>query len=496
MATVDKLLIDITKYVNNKNFINTINKETLQTAKYCLLDSIGCALGALKFNEPKDFIKPYFIDNNINNNINKDFRNNHNKLGCNIIGTNYFMDPTQASLRNGSLIRWLDFNDCWLAKEWGHPSDNLGSILTIANYIENFNEKSITIDRILVSMIKAHEIQGILSLNNSLNSNGYDHTFLVKLSSAAVTGELLDCTDNQILEILAHIFTDGPTLRIYRHSPNTISRKSWAAGDACSRAVQLALMVQNGNINGMLSNVLTNKKWGFNDTFNNGNELIIDPKFKFDTYVMDNILFKISFPAEFHAQTAIECSLELLKILNQLNKTTDDIKLIKIKTQKSAMEIINKTGSLKTYADRDHCIQYMVAATLTYGNLTANHYLHSMAQNPKIDSLRKKMVCEEDPIFTSDYYDPSKRSIGNSLTVELKDGTQLDEIRINYPIGHKFRRDEGIPLLCKKFENHLSDHFHNDQEKTKNVLSKVNSDEFYKMTINQFLKLFIPENSG
>lgn len=492
MANIDKLLLDITKYVNSKNFKHSVSKETLQTAKYCLLDSIGCALGALKFNEPRQFIKPYFKDpyNQIGTKTNLE-------IGCNIIGTNYFMDPVQASLRNGSLIRWLDFNDCWLAKEWGHPSDNLGSILTIANYLEtNNNTKKLTINDILISIIKAHEIQGILALENSLNSNGYDHTFLVKLSSAAVCAELLNCNDNQILEILAHVFTDGPTLRIYRHSPNTISRKSWAAGDACSRAIQLALMVQNDNINGLLSNVLTNKKWGFNDTFNHGQELIINPNYKFDTYVMDNILFKISFPAEFHAQTAIECSFEVLKVLKNMKKTVDDIESILIKTQKPAMEIINKSGPLKTYADRDHCIQYMVAAALLHGEITANHYLDAIASNPQIDLLRQKMTCEEDASFTSDYYNPSKRAIGNSLTVQLKDGTKLNEIRIDYPIGHKFRRAEGIPLLEQKFKNHLNEHYRNSTEKVENVLDKINSNSFHELTVNQFLKLFMPATSG
>ena len=353
------------------------------------------------------------------------------------------------------MIRWLDFNDTWLAAEWGHPSDNLGGILAAADYISrkavSEGKKPLTMKDVLTAMIKAHEIQGVLALENSYNKVGLDHVVLVKVATTAVVTRMLGGSRDEVINAVSNAWIDGQSLRTYRHSPNTGSRKSWAAGDATSRGVRLSLMALKGEMG--YPSALTAKTWGFYDVLFKGNEF----KFQrpYGSYVMEQVLFKISFPAEFHSQTAVECAMTLHGKLKAMGKTADDIKKISIRTHEAAIRIIDKKGPLNNPADRDHCIQYMVAVPLLFGRLTAADYEDSVANDPRIDALRDKIECSEDKQFTKDYHDPEKRSIANGLTVELKDGTKLPEVMVEYPIGHRRRRKEGMPVLVEKFKTNL-----------------------------------------
>ena len=374
--------------------------------------------------------------------------------------TRFQLDPVKAAFDIGAMVRWLDFNDTWLAAEWGHPSDNLGAILALSDYL---SRKSISEGKaplmmrdVLTYMIKAHEVQGVLALENSYNRVGLDHVVLVKVASTAVAAHMLGLAKDQIIDAVSHAWVDGQSLRTYRHAPNTGSRKSWAAGDATSRGVRLAMMVAQGEMG--LPSALSAKRWGFYDVLFQGE------KFKFQrsygSYVMENILFKISFPAEFHAQTAVECA---MKLHPQVEDRLDDIDSIEIQTQEPGLRIISKDGPLHNPADRDHCLQYMVAVPLIYGYLTAECYEDEFASDPRIDALRDKMRVTEEPRFTVEYYDPEKRAIGNSVQVFFKDGTATEKVTIDYPIGHRRRRDEGIPLLEKKFRDALATCFPEDQ---------------------------------
>ncbi|MBI5395150.1 MAG: bifunctional 2-methylcitrate dehydratase/aconitate hydratase, partial [Verrucomicrobia bacterium] len=344
-----------------------------------------------------------------------------------------------------------DFNDTWLAAEWGHPSDNLGAILAVADFVSR-NKTPLTVRDVLTAMIKAHEIQGVLALENSFNRVGLDHVILVKVASTAVATHLLGGGEDQIVAALSHAWVDGQSLRTYRHSPNTSSRKSWAAGDATSRAVRLAMMTLEGEIG--LPSALTAPKWGFCDVLFKGNRLKV-PR-PYGSYVMENVLFKISFPAEFHAQTAVECA---LKLHTQIKDRLDQIERIELRTQEPAIRIISKSGPLHNPADRDHCLQYMVAVPLIHGRLDADCYEDDFARDPRIDALRAKMTVGEEPQFTRDYYDPGKRAIGNSVQVFFKDGAATERVTVEYPIGHKRRRSEGIPLLLEKFKDALATRF-------------------------------------
>lgn len=482
----DHLIDKITDYVHDKEITSQL---AIDTARWCLLDTIGCGLASLKFKQARDLIKPMF------------HQEQEVPTGARIPGTPWRMDPINASFTWGSMIRWLDFNDCWLAAEWGHPSDNLGGIIPVADYINRtttHSHKQITINDILTLMIKAHEIQGIIALDNSFNSQGLDHVILVKLATASVISKLIGLDKGQTRQVIEHSLVDGHPLRTYRHSPNTGSRKSWAAGDAVSRAVKLAFLVKqtSGGL-GDIPSILTTKKWGVYDVLNNGQPFVFHQRDNFDSYVMENILFKISFPAEFHAQTAVEAAIMANKKLKSLNKSIDDIKQINIRTQQAAMDIINKEGPLYNYADRDHCIQYMIAVPLIWGELTASHYMDEFAlQNSKqIDNLRSKMVINVDKQFTMDYYDPGKRSISNSLQIVLNDNNKLDDIIVNYPIGHKFRREEGIPLLLDKFKFNLNQHFNkNDdkdhQDRINQILNISNSEKFGDMPVHEYIDLY------
>jgi 2-methylcitrate dehydratase len=406
--------------------------------------------------------------------------------GAKVPGTQFQLDPVTAAFNIGAMIRWLDFNDTWLAAEWGHPSDNLGGILAVADWLSRTavaaGKPALRVRDVLDGMIRAHEIQGVLALENSFNKVGLDHVILVKVASTAVVGKLLGLTRDELINAISLAFVDGQSLRTYRHAPNTGSRKSWAAGDATSRAVRLALIAQTGEMG--YPSVLTAKTWGFYDVSFKGNAF----KFQRDygSYVMENILFKISFPAEFHSQTAVEAAMTLHGRLAALGKTTEDIKKITIRTHEAVIRIIDKKGPLNNPADRDHCIQYMIAVPLIYGRLTAADYEDKVAADPRIDVLRDKMTCVEDVQFTRDYHDPEKRSIANALTVELTDGTVLPEVVVEYPIGHKRRREEGIPELIKKYKINLARIFPEKQQRV--VLeNSLDLDRLMKMPVQEFV---------
>ena len=444
----DKVLADIADYVLNYEIKNEL---AWKTAQYCLLDTLGCGLEALTYPACNKLLGPIVKGTVVPN-------------GAKVPGTQFQLDPVQAAFNIGAIIRWLDFNDTWLAAEWGHPSDNLGGILATADWLSRTNiaegKPPLKMSQVLEAMIMAHEIQGVLALENSFNKVGLDHVILVKVASTAVVGKLIGLNRDELINAVSLAFVDGQSLRTYRHAPNTGSRKSWAAGDATSRAVRLALIAKTGEMG--YPSVLTAPVWGFYDVSFKGNEFKFQREY--GSYVMENVLFKISFPAEFHSQTAVEAAMTFHKKLNELGKTTYDIKKITIRTHEAAIRIIDKKGPLNNPADRDHCIQYMVAVPLIFGRLTAADYEDNIAADPRIDVLRDKIVCVEDPQFTADYHDPEKRSIGNAMTIELNDATILDEIAVEYPIGHKRRREEGIPELLKKFKVNLARKFPEKQQ--------------------------------
>ena len=436
----DELISQLAEYAVN---YKVESKLAIETARYCLMDTLGCGLLALNYQQCTKLLGPVVPEAALPG-------------GARVPGTNYELDPVQAAFNIGTMVRWLDYNDTWLAAEWGHPSDNLGAILAIADYLSRKEQKNGTpawsLHTILEWMVKAHEIQGVMALANSFNKVGLDHVLLVRIASSAIACSMLGGTVEQVKVTLSHAFIDGGALRTYRHAPNTGSRKSWAAGDATSRAVNLALKSLTGEMG--YPSALTADFWGFQDVLFNGKKLTLERDL--GTYVMENILFKISFPAEFHAQTAVEAALKLHPLVKD---KLDQISKITIKTQESGFRIINKTGALNNPADRDHCMQYMVAIPLIFGELTADHYEDSTAQDPRVDHLRSLMHCAEEKSFSVDYLDPEKRSIANSLQIFFKDGSSTEEITVHYPVGHRNRRTEGIPLLLEKFSTNLRSRF-------------------------------------
>ncbi len=436
----DQVLVDIADYVLNYKIDSELAWET---AKNCLIDTLGCGLEALEYPACTKLLGPIVPGTTV-------------PSGAKVPGTPHQLDPVQAAFNLGAMIRWLDFNDTWLAAEWGHPSDNLGGILMVADWMSRTavaaGKPPLTMRKVLEAMIKAHEIQGCIALENSFNKVGLDHVVLVKVATTAVVAEMLGLSRDQIINAVSHAWVDGQSLRTYRHAPNTGSRKSWAAGDATSRGVRLALIAKTGEMG--YPSVLSAKTWGFYDVSFRGNEF----KFQrpYGSYVMENVLFKISYPAEFHSQTAVEAAMTLHALLAGRGYTSEDIARVTIRTHEACIRIIDKKGPLDNPADRDHCIQYMVAVPLIFGRLTAADYENDVAADPRIDPLRERIVCVEDPQFTADYHDPDKRSIANALTVELNDGTVLDELVVEYPIGHRRRRSDGIPLLEAKFRTNLA----------------------------------------
>jgi len=432
----DQLFVDIADYVVDYKIESEVARNT---SRYCLMDTLGCGLLALNFPACTHMMGPVVPGATMQN-------------GARVPGTSYELDPITAAFNIGCMIRWLDYNDTWLAAEWGHPSDNLGGILAIADYISRNNliadKFSLTIDDVLTAMIKAHEIQGVIALENSFNQVGLDHVLLVRVATAAVVTGMLGGSKEQIINAVSNAWIDGGALRTYRHAPNTGSRKSWAAGDATSRGVRLALIAMTGEMG--YPSALSAKNWGYADVLFRGNDF----KFSQDlgSYVMENVLFKISFPAEFHAQTAVEAALILHQ---QVKHRLDDIDKIVIQTQEAAMRIIDKTGPLDNPADRDHCIQYMVAIALIFGRLTAEDYEGEVASDSGVDALREKMQAIENKQYSTDYLDPEKRSIGNAVQVFFKDGTSTKNTGVEFPIGHRRRRTEGIPLLEEKFVSNI-----------------------------------------
>lgn len=435
----DALLRQIADYVLAVDKI--ASAEAFDTARYCLMDTLGCGLLALSYPACTKLLGPIVPGATLPG------------RGARVPGTSDELDPVRAAFCIGAMVRWLDFNDTWLAAEWGHPSDNLGAILAVADYLScnaaAEGRSPLTMRDVLAAMIQAHEIQGVLALENAFNRVGLDHVLLVRIASTAVAARLLGAARDQIVNAISNAFLDGGALRTYRHAPNTGSRKSWAAGDATSRAVWHALCALRGEMG--YPSALTAKLWGFQDVLFDGKPIKI-PSQGFGTYVMENVLFKISFPAEFHAQTAVEAAIALHpQVVHRLG----EIDRIAIETQESGQRIIHKTGPLANPADRDHCLQYMIAVPLLKGSLTAEDYEDAVAADPRIDELRGKMTVTANDQFTRDYLDPAKRSIGNAIQIHFHDGTATQRITVEYPIGHRRRRAEGIPLLVAKFEQNL-----------------------------------------
>ncbi|HDR8963044.1 2-methylcitrate dehydratase [Burkholderia vietnamiensis] len=470
----DSVLVDIVDYVLDTGIDSAL---ALETARHCLIDTLGCGLEALSYPACTKLLGPVVPGTIVPN-------------GAKVPGTSFQLDPVQAAFDIGAMIRWLDFNDTWLAAEWGHPSDNLGGILATADWLSRTavaaGRKPLAMRDVLVAMIQAHEIQGCLALENSFNAVGLDHVLLVKVASTAVVGRLLGLTRDELLNAVSNAFVDGHALRTYRHAPNTGSRKSWAAGDATSRAVRLALIAKTGEMG--YPSALTAKTWGFYDVLFRGQPFRFQRPY--GTYVMENVLFKIAFPAEFHAQTAVEAALQLHARLAAAGRTTDEISRITIRTHAAAIRIIDKQGPLANPADRDHCIQYMVAVPLLFGRLSAADYEDATAADPRIDALRAKTVCVEDPKFTKDYHDPAKRSIANALTIEFADGSTLAEVTVDYPIGHRRRRADGIPLLIEKFRTNLARRFPAKQQQ---AILDVSLDQakLDAMPVNEYVDLYM-----
>ncbi len=462
----DKVLVDIADYVSKPEIGSA---EAYNTARLCLMDTLGCGLEALEYPACTKLLGPLVPGTAV-------------AKGARVPGTRFELDPVQAAFNIGAMIRWLDFNDTWLAAEWGHPSDNLGGILAVADWLSR-NGTPLVVRDVLGAMIKAHEIQGVIALQNSFNRVGLDHVVLVKVASTAVVSNLMGLSREAIVNAVSHAWLDGHSLRTYRHAPNTGSRKSWAAGDATSRAVRLALIAKTGEMG--YPSVLTAKTWGFYDVLFRGKPF----KFQrpYGSYVMENVLFKISFPAEFHAQTAVEAAVQLHpEVKNRLG----EIRKIEILTHESALRIIDKKGPLANPADRDHCIQYMVAIGLVKGNLTAPDYEDDVARDPRIDALRAKMICIENKRYSRDYLDPKKRSIANQLQIFFRDGTATRKVAVEYPIGHRRRRHEGIPLLEAKFRRNLERRFPKDRREA--ILDLCRDPKRLEATpVKEFVELFV-----
>lgn len=467
----DKELVEIADYI--EDYVIT-SSEAYHIAGICLLDALGCSMLALRFPECTKLLGPV-IPGSIN------------PGGTRIPGTQFVLDPILAAFNIGAMIRWVDFNDAWLAAEWGHPSDNIGGILAVADYLSQKNRSEgkppLRILDVLTAIIKAHEIQGILSLENSFNRLGLDHVVLVKVASTAVVTKLLGGNKEDILAALSQAWLDGQSLRTYRHAPNTGSRKSWASADATSRAVRLAMITLKGEIG--YPSVLSVKTWGFYDSIFKGNHLKIQRPY--GSYVIENVMFKASFPAEIHAQTAVECALKLHDLVKD---RLDEIKKIVLSTQESAIRIISKTGPLYNSADRDHCIQYMIAVALIYGELTADSFEDKFSKDPLIDALREKIEVVEDKEFSKDYLDPSKRSVANAIQIYFKDGANTEKVVIEYPLGHKLRRKEGITALLEKLKTNLATRF---PKKQMNLILEHYQDQshFKAIPVDVFMDMWV-----
>jgi 2-methylcitrate dehydratase len=467
----DRLLTEIADYVQG---FRATSPEARRIARYCLMDTLGCGILALGFPACTKLMGPIVPGAELPG-------------GARVPGTAYELDPVTAAFNIGTLIRWLDFNDTWLAAEWGHPSDNLGAILAVADYVSRrrvaAGESALTMADVLTAMIKAHEIQGVLALNHSFNRVGLDHVLLVRVASTAVATQLLGGSHAEIVNAVSNAWVDGGALRTYRHAPNAGSRKSWAAGDATSRAVRHALFALAGEMG--YPSALTAKAWGFQDVLFEGKPIALERPLA--SYVMENVLFKISFPAEFHAQTAVEAALALHP---QVAPRLDSVAKVWIETQEAGVRIIDKTGPLANPADRDHCLQYMVAVPLVLGRLTAEDYEDDVARDPRFDALRAKMVVAENETFSREYLDPDKRAIGNAVQVEFADGSKTPRVAIDYPIGHRRRREEGIPKLVEKFERNLATRFA-PAERERILTACADQARLEAMSVPDFMALWV-----
>ena len=472
----DSVISEIANYVINFEIESDL---ALDTARNCLIDTIGCGLLALKFPACTKMLGPVVEGTSV-------------PFGVRVPGTNFKLDPIKGAFDIGCAIRWLDYNDTWLAAEWGHPSDNLGAILSITDFISqqkiSKGEDPLTMRTVLEAMIMTHEIQGVLALKNSFNKVGLDHVVLVKVASTALVTKLMGGTKDQIMDAVSQAWVDGQSLRTYRHAPNAGSRKSWAAGDATSRAIRLAMITLSGEMG--YPGALSAPVWGFEDVLFDGKQISLPQKF--GTYVMENVLFKISFPAEFHAQTAVEAAVALHpEIIERL----DDVKTVNITTHDSAIRIISKEGELNNPADRDHCLQYMVAIGLLKGNLIAEDYEDDIASDPRIDTLRKKMVINEDKRYSDEYHEADKRSIANKIQIHFNDGSSTEEIEVEYPIGHKRRREEGIPVLEQKFKNNLEITY--DSDKSKEIYQLcIDQEKLESTSVTDFQELFTVDTNN
>ncbi len=467
----DAVITDIADYAAKTKITST---AAYNTARLCLMDTLGCGFEALSYPACTKLMGPVVPGATMAN-------------GAKVPGTSFQLDPVMAAFNIGCMIRWLDFNDTWLAAEWGHPSDNLGGILAMADYLSRqaiaAGKKPLTMRDVLTGMIKAHEIQGVIALENSFNRVGLDHVLLVKVASTAVVSSLMGLTRDEIINAVSNAWIDGQSLRTYRHAPNTGSRKSWAAGDATSRAVRLSLMAAKGEMG--YPSGLSAKGWGFYDVLFKGKPFQFTRSY--GSYVMENVLFKISFPAEFHAQTAVECAVQLHP---QVKNRLADIKKVVITTHESAIRIIDKKGPLNNPADRDHCIQYMAAIGIIKGNLTAADYEDDVAHDPRVDQLRDKMECVEHKPWSKDYLDPQKRSIANAIQVFFKDGSKTNNVVVEYPVGHRRRRKEGVPLLEAKFRTNLARKF---PEKQRAAIYALCADQkkLEATPVNEFVDLLV-----
>jgi 2-methylcitrate dehydratase len=472
----DQVLTDIADYALSYEVTGEL---AYSTAHYCLLDTLGCGLEALEYPACTKLLGPIVPGTTVPH-------------GAKVPGTAYQLDPVQAAFNIGAMIRWLDFNDTWLAAEWGHPSDNLGGILATADWLSRRalaeGRPALTMRDVLTAMIKAHEIQGCIALENSFNKVGLDHVVLVKVASTAVVCKLLGLSREQTINAISLAWVDGQSLRTYRHAPNAGSRKSWAAGDATSRAVRLALMAQAGEMG--YPSALTAKTWGFYDVSFKGRPFSFQRSY--GSYVMENVLFKISYPAEFHAQTAVEAAMKLHRQLAERGLNASAIETITVRTHEACLRIIDKKGPLANPADRDHCVQYMIAVPLLFGRLTAADYEDALAQDAvwgkRIDALRERTECVEEPSFTKDYHDPEKRSIANALRIELNDGTVLEET-VEYPIGHRRRREEGMPLLVEKFKINLRRRYAEDRQE-RILEASLDRDRLASTAVNEYVDLY------
>jgi len=468
----DQVLVDIAEYVSSYR-VNS--EEAYDTARHCLMDTLGCGLLALRFPECTKHLGPIVPGTMVRN-------------GARVPGTSHELDPVKAAWDIGCLVRWLDFNDTWLAAEWGHPSDNLGGILAVADYLSRDNltkgKTPLLMQDVLTAMIKAHEIQGVIALENSFNRVGLDHVLLVRVATTAVISGMLGGSREQIVDALSQAWVDGSSLRTYRHAPNAGSRKSWAAGDATSRGVRLAMITLKGEMG--LPSVLSAPKWGFYDVHFGGNQFRFSQPY--GSYVMENILFKLAYPAEFHSQTAVECAVQLHP---QVKDRLDEIDKIILTTHESAIRIISKAGPLANPADRDHCLQYMVAVPLIFGDLQAEHYENDFhAAHSLIDTLRDKMEVVEDERYTREYLEADKRSIANAIQIYFKDGSHTEKIAVEYPIGHRRRRSEGIPVLKNKFLTSLRSRF--PESRCQQIMDVYSdADKLAQMPVNEFMELFV-----